>query len=265
MTKTTLTIILVEPQLGQNIGAVARAMLNFGLLNLRLVRPRDGWPNPTAIAPAAGADQILENVQVFPSTSAAIWDLNRVFATSARPHDMIKSIYTPDAAMESLALTARDNQKVGVLFGGERCGLLSEDIALCEALIKIPTNLAFPSLNLAHAVVLVAYEWLSQITSAPPQVFRTGRTHLATRESLENFFIHLEQELDKSGFLRHQKKRPTMVRNIRNIFQRAHLTEQEIRTLRGIVRSLGEQTYVSKNTIDRALELELELDKLKIS
>ncbi|MBI2706896.1 MAG: RNA methyltransferase [Proteobacteria bacterium] len=242
MTKTTLTIILVEPQLGQNIGAVARAMLNFGLLNLRLVRPRDGWPNPEAIAPAAGANQILENVQVFSSTSAAIWDLNRVFATSARPHDMIKSIYTPEAALESLALTATEDQKVGILFGGERCGLVSEDISLCEALIKIPTNSTFPSLNLAHSVVLIAYEWLTQLTSFPPQVFRTGHTKLATRENLQNLFIHLEQELDKSGFLRHQKKRPTMVRNIRNIFQRAHLTEQEIRTLRGIIRSLGKQT-----------------------
>lgn len=241
MTKTTLTIILVEPQLGQNIGAVARAMLNFGLVNLRLVRPRDGWPNPEAIAPAAGADEILENVQVFSSTSAAICDLNRVFATSARPHDMIKSIYTPEAALESLALTAKENQKVGVLFGGERCGLLSEDIALCEALIKIPTNSTFPSLNLAHSVVLIAYEWLTQIVSFPPNIFRTGKTRRATQENLQNLFTHLEQELDKSGFLRHQKKRPTMVRNIRNIFQRAHLTEQEIRTLRGIIRSLGEQ------------------------
>ncbi len=239
MTKTTLTIILVEPQLGQNIGAVARAMLNFGLVNLRLVRPRDGWPNPEAIAPAAGADKILENVQVFSSTSAAISDLNRVFATSARSHDMIKSIYTPETAVEALALTAKEDQKVGILFGGERCGLLSEDISLCEALIKIPSNSTFPSLNLAHSVVLIAYEWLVQITSFPPHILRTGKTRLAKRESLHDLFAHLEQELDKSGFLRHKKKRPTMVRNIRNIFQRAHLTEQEIRTLRGIIRSLG--------------------------
>ena len=238
MTKTTLTIILVEPQLGQNIGAVARAMLNFGLMNLRLVRPRDGWPNPEAIAPAAGADKILENVQVFSSTSAAISDLHRVFATSARSHDMIKSIHTPESAVESLAVTAQENQNVGVLFGGERCGLLSEDISLCEALIKIPTNSAFPSLNLAHSVALISYEWLTQLTSCPPHIFRTGRTKLAKRESLQDLFCHLENELDKSGFLRHEKKRPTMVRNIRNIFQRARLTEQEIRTLRGIIRSL---------------------------
>lgn len=238
MTKTHLTIILVEPQLAQNIGAVARAMLNFGLRDLRLVKPRDGWPNPNALAPAAGADCILENVQVFPSTLAAIGDLNRVFASSARTHDMIKYIYSPHAALEYLAATAQQGQKVGVLFGSERCGLPSEDIALCEALIKIPTDPEFSSLNLAHAVALIAYEWSVHINHSPSQVFRTGITGLATREDLGNFFAHLEEELDRTGFLRHKKKRPAMVRNIRNIFQRANLTEQEVRSLRGIVKSL---------------------------
>jgi tRNA/rRNA methyltransferase len=236
--ENTLVIILVEPQLGQNIGAVARAMLNFGLTSLRLVKPRDGWPNPEAIAPSAGAEEILDKVQVFPSTQAAMGDLNRVFATSARPHDMIKSIYTPQAALEALTITAKNGQRVGVLFGGERCGLHSDDISLCEALLKIPINVAFPSLNLAHAVALIAYEWFNQVTDAPSHVLRTGYTQFATREELGNLFLHLEQELDKSGFLRHEKKRPTMVRNIRNIFQRANLTEQEVRTLRGVIRSL---------------------------
>ena len=241
MAKNTLTIILVEPQLGQNIGSAARAMLNFGLTDLRLVRPRDGWPNQEAIAPAAGADKILENIQVFPSTLSAMGDLNRTFATSARTHDMVKSIYTPRTALELLTSTAEQGQKVGVLFGCERCGLQNEDISLCEALIKIPTNIDFPSLNLAHAVSLIAYEWSLQSNSAPAQVFRTGITPLATREDLGNLFIHLEKELDRTGFLRHKEKRPTMVRNIRNIFQRACLTEQEVRTLRGIIRSLVEE------------------------
>ena len=238
MTKSNLIIILVEPQLAQNIGAVARVMLNFGLTDLRLVSPRDGWPNEAALAPAAGADKVLENLQIFPTTLAAIGDLNRVFATTARSHDMIKTIYTPHAALECLALTAQQDQRVGVLFGSERCGLQSEDIALCEALIKIPTNSEFSSLNLAHAVALVAYEWALQVTSSPSQILRTGHSILATREDLGNLFTHLEAELDRTGFLRHKKKRPTMVRNIRNIFQRAKLTEQEVRTLRGIVRSL---------------------------
>jgi len=236
--KTHLTIILVEPQLGQNIGAVARAMLNFGLTDLRLVNPRDGWPNSAAIAPAASADKVLETLQVYPTTLAAIGDLNRVFASSARPYDMIKYVYSPNTALEQLVSTAEHGQKVGVLFGNERCGLPSEDISLCEALIKIPTNHEFSSLNLAHAVALIAYEWSIRANSSPAQTFRTGGTSLATREDLGNFFAHLEEELDQSGFLRHKKKRPTMVRNIRNIFQRANLTEQEVRSLRGIVRSL---------------------------
>ncbi|EKE09946.1 MAG: hypothetical protein ACD_16C00099G0004 [uncultured bacterium] len=238
MDENTLTIILVEPQLGQNIGAVARAMLNFGLTDLRLVRPRDGWPNPEALPLAAGADKILENAKVYPSTLEAIGDLNRLFATSNRTPDMIKTIYTPKLALQQLISTAQHNQKVGVLFGGERCGLKNEDISLCEALIKIPTISNFSSLNLAHAVVLVAYEWFAQTSSTSFEFFRTGRTRLARREDLSMLFAHLEKELERTGFLRHHKKRATMVRNIRNIFQRAHLTEQEVRTLRGIIRSL---------------------------
>jgi tRNA/rRNA methyltransferase len=238
VTNTNLTIILVEPQLAQNIGAVARAMLNFGLTDLRLVSPRDGWPNQDALASAAGADIVIENSQIFSTTQAAITDLNRVFATSVRAHDMIKCIYSPHAALMHLVETSQQNQKVGVLFGGERCGLQGEDVSLCEALIKIPSNPEFSSLNLAHAVALIAYEWALNINDAPSQVFRTGATSLATREDLGNFFVHLEEELDRTGFLRHQKKRPTMVRNIRNIFQRANLTEQEVRSLRGIIRSL---------------------------
>lgn len=250
MAENTLTIILVEPQLGQNIGAVARAMLNFGLTDLRVVRPRDGWPNPEAIPPAAGADKILEHAQVFPSTLNAIGDLNRLFATSNRIPDMVKSIYSPKPALESLALTAQQGQKVGILFGGERCGLCNEDISLCEALIKIPTIPTFSSLNIAHAVVLIAYEWFAQVSSNPFQLFRTGRTCLATRDSLSKFFEHLEDELNHSGFLRHEKKRAAMVRNIRNIFQRAHLTEQEVRTLRGIIRSLsGESPDLKKTNV----------------
>lgn len=235
-----LTIILIEPQLGQNIGAVARVMLNFGLTNLRLVRPRDGWPNPDAIPVAAGADKILETAQIYPSTLSAIGDLNRIFATTSRTPDMVKSIYTPRPAVQRLVSTSQLGQKVGVLFGGERCGLFNDDISLCEAIIKIPTNDDFPSLNLAHAVALISYEWFIQASSLPSQVFRTGHTSLATQDDLGNLFTHLEEELERTGFLRHEKKRATMVRNIRNIFQRSHLTEQEVRTLRGIIRSLTE-------------------------
>lgn len=240
MDENSLAIILVEPQLGQNIGAVARAMLNFGLTDLRLVRPRDGWPNPEAVPLAAGADKILDNVQVFPDTLSAISDLNRTFATSSRVHDIIKVIYSPHTALEALTSTAREGGKVGILFGSERCGLTGEDLSLCEALIKIPNNPDFSSLNLAHAVALIAYEWFLHGTSHPTQVLRMGKTRLATGDDLGKFFNHLEEELDRTGFLRHKKKRSTMVRNIRNIFQRASLTQQEVRTLRGIIRSLVE-------------------------
>lgn len=246
MDEQTLSVILVEPQLGQNIGAVARVMLNFGLTDLRLVKPRDGWPNPEAFPCAAGADKVLNNAQVFSSISAAVKDLHRVYATSCRLHNMIKAIYAPQAALQRLSVTARKGEKVGVIFGGERCGLSSEDISMCEALIKIPTRPDFPSLNLAHSVALVTYEWFKQTSSFPLEVLRTGRTRLATYESLSNFFDHLEGELEKTGFLRHEQKRPTMVRNLRNIFQRAQLTEQEVRTLRGVVRSLAEASSLEE-------------------
>jgi tRNA/rRNA methyltransferase len=246
--ENTLTIILVEPQLGQNIGSVARAMLNFGLTDLRIVNPRDGWPNPKALPSAAGADEILEKAKIYTSTLEAIGDLNRLFATSNRTPDMIKSIYTPALALQQLVSTAQQGQKVGILFGGERCGLRNEEISLCEALIRIPTSDDFSSLNLAHAVVIIAHEWFAQTASSPFELFRTGRTRLATREDLGRLFHHLEEELDRTGFLRHPKKRAIMLRNIRNTFQRANLTEQEVRTLRGIIKSLtdGEEKVQKK-------------------
>ncbi len=238
MAEKSLTIILIEPQLGQNIGAVARVMLNFGLTDLRIVNPRDGWPNPDAYPMAAGADQVLDNAKVFSSLPKAVSDLNRVFATTSRSPDLIKSIYSPQLAVEQLEASSRQGEHVGVVFGGERCGLTNEDVSQCEAIIKIPTASAFPSLNLSQAVALIAYEWFMQSIDHPSHIFRTGYTNLATREQIGNFFNHLEEELEITGFLRHPKKRATIVQNIRGIFQRSNLTEQEVRTLRGIIRSL---------------------------
>lgn len=246
MADNSLIIILVEPQLGQNIGAVARVMLNFGLSNLRIVSPRDGWPNPEAIPTAAGADQVLESAEIYSSTQDAISDLHRIFATTSRSPDLIKSIYSPKSAIEQLNSTSDKTEKVGILFGGERCGLMNEHISLSEAIIKIPTSDTFSSLNLAQSVALIAYEWFLQASSHPSHIFRTGNTTLATHDDLENFFLHLEDELERTGFLRHKKKRATMVRNIRGIFERACLTEQEVRTLRGIVRSLTKGKMLSK-------------------
>jgi tRNA/rRNA methyltransferase len=232
-------IILVEPQLGENIGTAARAMLNCGLTELRLVRPRDGWPNPKAVAAASGADDVIRNARLFDSTAAATADCNRVYGATARHRGMIKPVVTPrQAAVEMHAAEAR-GEKVGVLFGPERTGLVNDDIPLADTILQVPLNPAYSSLNLAQAVLLVGYEWFQAAVDAPPRELVTNETRPATKAELLNFFVHLEKELDDCGFLRHADKRPVMVRNIRNMFQRADLTEQEIRTLHGIIKELA--------------------------
>ena len=234
-------VILVEPQLGENVGTAARAMLNCGLTELRLVRPRDGWPNAKALAAASGADAVVENASVFDSTEAAITDLNRVYATTARHRGMIKAVVTPrQAATEMRAASAR-GERVGVLFGPERTGLVNDDIPLADTILQVPLNAAYSSLNLAQAVLIVGYEWFQARDGTLPRELVTNETRPATKAELLNFFTHLEQELDDCGFLRHTDKRPSMVRNIRNLFQRADLTEQEIRTLHGIIKELAHE------------------------
>ncbi len=232
------TVILVDPQLGENIGTAARAMLNFGLTSLRLVRPRDGWPNDKAVAAASGADLVIEGAELFDSTEAAIADLNSVYATSARRRDMLKSVMTPAHAAAVMRAESDCGGRVGVLFGPERTGLGNDDVALADAVISVPLNPAYASLNIAQAVLLVGYEWFQQTSETPGERLEQGRTFAAPRAELLRFFEHLESELDASGFLRPPEKRPTMVRNIRNMFQRARLMEQEVRTLRGIVSAL---------------------------
>jgi tRNA/rRNA methyltransferase len=232
-------IVLVEPQLGENIGASARAMLNCGLTELRLVRPRDGWPNAKAVAAASGADEVVQNARLYDSTAAAIADLHRVYATTARHRGMIKPVVTPRHAGIEIRSFEAHGERVGVLFGPERTGLVSDDIPLADTLVQVPLNPAYSSLNLAQAVLIVCYEWFQAGIDAPPRQLVTNETRPATKAELLNFFAHLEKELDDCGFLRHVDKRPVMVRNIRNIFQRADLTEQELRTLHGIVKELA--------------------------
>ncbi len=233
-------IILVDPQLGENIGMVARAMLNCGLVDLRLVRPRDSWPNDKAVAAASGADAVLDRARLFPDTAAALADLRVVFATTARPRDMTKPVLTPEAAaarMREIA-DAGDN-RCGVLFGPEAKGLHNDDVALADGILAVPLNPAFSSLNLAQAVLIVGYEWLKAGSEAPePALSVPKETRPATKQELLGLFEHLERELDACGFLRVREKRPTMVRNLRNVFQRTGLTEQEIRTLRGVIKGL---------------------------
>jgi tRNA/rRNA methyltransferase len=228
-------IILVEPQLGENIGTAARAMYNGGLTDLRLVKPRDGWPSDKAKAAASGADVVLDNARLYDRVEDAIAELRHVYATTARDRYMVKRVVTPrQGAAEMRALVAAE-EPCGILFGPERTGLLNEHIALAETVLSVPLNPAFSSLNLAQAVLLIGYEWFTAGDATPAAQLVTGHSKPATKEKLIRFFEHLEEELDRNGFMRSAEKRPSMVRNLRNLFQRAQCTEQELRTLHGVV------------------------------
>lgn len=232
-------IVLVRPQLADNVGAAARAMANGGLFHLRLVAPRDGWPQEHAWRMASGADRILDAAQVFDSVEAAVADCHHVFGTCPRPRHVIVRTLTARAAAEDLrALNLRD-QRVAVLFGPERAGLTAEDLACCDTLVRYPLNPAHMSLNLAQAVMILAYEWWMAAEATPPRLLVTNETRVATKGELEAFLERLVAELDASGFLDTEHKRPTMVRNLRHWFQRGEVTEQELRTLHGVVTELS--------------------------
>lgn len=231
--------ILVEPQLGENIGMTARAMLNNALHEMRLVAPVHGWPNENAVKPASGADVVLDGVGVFETTADCVADLSHVYATTARNRDMTKRVMTPRAAVREMRDVIADGGKPGVLFGREAWGLNNDDVALADCLISVPLNPNFQSLNLAQAALLIGYEWYQSGDDTPAIDDRIpGHTRPADKQELIGMFEHLEKELDACGFLQPVEKRPTMVRNIRNMFQRANLTEQEVRTLRGVISGL---------------------------
>jgi tRNA/rRNA methyltransferase len=229
-------VILDRPQLAENIGAVARVMANFGLEDLRLVAPRDGWPQPRAWPSASGADWPLDNARVFASVPAAVADLKLVFATTARNRGLALPVMNPRQGAE--ALTRNADLPSGLLFGAERAGLETEDVAITQGLITIPIDPRFKSLNLAQAVALNAYEWRMAQDAAPPADFRPPSRPVAQQE-LFGFYDHLEHELDDAGFFHPPAKKPSMVRNLRVIFARAGLTEQEVRTLRGVITALS--------------------------
>lgn len=244
---STPAVVLVEPQLAENIGMVARAMLNCGLDDLRLVRPRADWPNEKAVAAASGADRVLEQARLFPSTAAATADLNLLFATTARSRAMTKWTLTPRAAASEIHRATSAGIGVGLLFGKEARGLGNDDVALAQAIVAIPLNPAFSSLNLAMAVLIVGYEWrlaadameAAADATPPAAVLQLPKeTEPATAEQLQGLYDQLESELDHCGFLRIAEKRPIMVRNLRNLFGRAGLSAQEVRTLRGIISCL---------------------------
>lgn len=232
-------VILVQSQMGENIGTAARAMLNFGLTEMRLVAPRDGWPNERARATSSGADVVIDGVVVHERTEQAVAELDYVIATTARHRDMMKPVLTPETAAKKLREVIAAGGKAGVLFGPERTGLTNDDVVLADATLMVPVNPAFASLNLAQAVLLVGYEWFKAGDQTPAERLDFLDSRPATKEELLGFYEHLEGELDRFGFLKPIEKRPSMVRNIRNLFQRASMTEQEVRTFRGIVAALA--------------------------
>ncbi len=232
-------VVLVRPQLAENVGSVARAMANGGLFHLRLVAPRDGWPQERAWRSASGADRILEEATVHPHVDDAVSDLHHVFATCPRPRHVVKPVLTArGGAAEMRAITGR-GLRVGILFGPERAGLDSDDMARADALIRYPLNPGFSSLNLAQAVMIMAYEWWVSADDTPPRVLMTNETRVASKGVLANFMDHLVRELDACGFLRNLPKRPGMVRNLWHFFERGEVTEQELRTLHGVVTELS--------------------------
>ena len=238
------TIILVEPQMAENIGMAARAMANFGLSEMRLVAPRGGWPKKGARAAASGAVHVLEGAKLFATAREAVADLQFVLATTARERGQMKRVLGPEEAMRETQGRLSAGQKVGILFGRERTGLENDEIALSDAILTFPVNPAFKSLNLAQAVLLTGYEWFraSQGGAVP---FSEESSPPATRESVASFFDWVEAELDAVNFYP-PDKRPVMTRNMRDIFLRRGLTEQDVRTLRGALRALAEGRRLRK-------------------
>ena len=235
----TPIVILVRPQLADNIGACARAMANGGLFHLRLVAPRDGWPQERAWRTASGADNLLNAATVHPTVADAVADLHHVFATCPRPRHIVKPVMTARGAAAELREICARGLRTGLLFGPERAGLDNDDMAQSDALIRFPLDPRFMSLNLAQAVLVMAYEWWTAEDSTTPRTLMTNETVVATKGELDNFMTHLIAELDSSGFLRNLPKRPGMVRNIQHLFQRGEVTTQELRTLHGIVTELS--------------------------
>src|ERR1700761_7165831 len=235
-------VILVEPQLGENIGMAARAMGNFGLTRLRIVNPRDGWPNVHATRSAAGADHILEKVELFDTVAQAVADCSLLYATTARAHDQAKPVVAPEGAAREIVAHIGEGTagEVGILFGRERSGLLNEEGAIANRIITHPGNPGFAPLNLAQAVLLMGYEWFKLATAGALPFAMPERSEPASQHQMTAFFDNLVRELDKVEFLRPAEKRETMLVNLRNIFTRMYPTKQDMHTLHGVVMAIAE-------------------------
>jgi tRNA/rRNA methyltransferase len=238
-------IVLSHTQMGENIGSAARAMKNFGLTDLVLVAPRCGWPSDKAQMLASGAADVIARASVFETTQAALAPYNLVLATTARGRDVVKQIHTPEAAARLLREAGAAGGRTAILFGNERAGLTNEEMSLADGVITIPTA-DFWSLNLAQAVLVTAYEWLKSADSTPAVRTRASAAVPATRHELTGLFEHLERELDAAEFLFPPAKRQTMVRNIRAMILRSRLSDQEVRTIRGMIVALVRNKYRGK-------------------
>ncbi len=246
----TPSVMLMEPQLADNIGMVARACANFGFDDLRLINPRDGWPNEKARIAASGANYVIDDAAAYPTLDAAMTDLNWVCATTARQRDLRKPVMTPLEVTAEMRTRIARGERCGILFGRERNGLETSEVANADAIVMIPVNTRFASLNLAQAVLILGYEWmrdsnkasLGRVTTYETPVatgFNFGYDRLANKQELQGFFEHIEGELERLGFFNPPQKRPAVVNNLRSMFLRANITEQEVRTLRGIVATLS--------------------------
>ena len=233
-------IILVEPQMGENIGAAARAMGNFGLTDLRLVRPRDGWPNLQAVRSASGADRVIEGARVYDKTEDAIADCTLLLATTAREHGQQKTVIDAEEAARRLQPRIAAGETTGILFGRERTGLENYEISLADLVVTLPVNPAFSSLNLAQAVLILGYEWFKFASGGALPFETQHKAGPAEKKHLLAFFDSLERELDRAEFFRPPEKRPTMTANLRNLFHRMTPTLQDVQTLQGIVRAISE-------------------------
>jgi len=232
-------IILVEPQLGENIGMVARAMANFGLAELRLVSPRDGWPSEKARSAASKADHVIDGAKVFDTLEDALRDLTFVYATTARERYGFKPVRSPVTAATTLRERFASGQKTGIMFGRERWGLTNEEVALADEIVTFPVNPAFASLNIAQAVLLMSYEWMkSGMEDLGRTPFQSLDQRPSTKEQVFGLFEHIEEALDARGYFHPPEKKPKMVDNLRAVLSRRSFTEQEINVFRGVIRSL---------------------------
>jgi tRNA/rRNA methyltransferase len=256
-------ILLVRPQLGENIGAVARAMMNFGLAELRLVAPRDGWPNSRAYEVSSGAHKVLDEAKIFPDFTGAIADLHHVYAATARPRDMEKRVVTPEEAMgeivdsmirgfdDSKNISDESSSKIALAFGPERTGLENEEIALSDTIITIPTAPVYSSLNLAQSVVVLSYEWFKRSVECGVSSVKSGNTSHSTlntphsmpapKADWQGLFSQLENYLDQTNYYRVAHKKPIMWQNLQTMLMRGQWSEQELRSFRGMLRAIWER------------------------